>query len=372
VALAPRSRALLLSTISGSVLAMLGVHAAILRLDRLPGSPAVLAACAAVWAAVLVWQLVRWTRVSEQETVLAFCAGAAALAADGAWSGSPGHPALTSAGLTAVALGVVVFSSGRTAVLGAAWVGACQVVMLLLALGPSAMGWYVATSSSVVTSTVCLTYAALQQRLRRSFDDLAAVAGQDPLTGLLNRRGLAERFPGFRARTRHDERVAVVLVDVDAFKRVNDVHGHDAGDGVLVAVADVMRATAREGDLVSRQGGEELAWVCRCPSAQHAAAAAERLRAAVASAVMPHGESLTVSAGVAFSGDVTHAAPDAEALSRLLVRADAALYEAKRSGRDRVVLAPQPPTARPGHDGAPVPRVRDGGSGRAGAEGQRA
>jgi diguanylate cyclase (GGDEF)-like protein len=244
--------------------------------------------------------------------------------------------------------------------------------MLLLFLGPTAMGWYVATSSSVVTSTVCLAFAALQLRLRSSIDELAAAAGRDPLTGLLNRRGLAERFPGLRAATRHDERVAVVLVDVDSFKHVNDVHGHDAGDGVLVALADVMRATAREGDLVSRQGGEELAWVGTCADAQHAAAAAERLRAAVATTPMPHGERLTVSAGVAFSTDATQTAPDAEALSRLLVRADAALYEAKRAGRDRVVLAPPPAASGPGRDGAPAPQVRDGGSRRAGAGSQRA
>jgi diguanylate cyclase (GGDEF)-like protein len=135
------------------------------------------------------------------------------------------------------------------------------------------------------------------------------------------------------------------MLDIDHFKRINDEHGHDAGDEVLRAVAAVLRNATRDVDVTARHGGEEF--VVLLPETGLAAArdAAERVRTAVATATVdPGGRQLSVTVSVGVS-----AWPDsATAPADLLPGADAALYEAKRSGRNRVVAA------RP-HETAAVP-----------------
>ncbi len=174
--------------------------------------------------------------------------------------------------------------------------------------------------------------------------DLRERALRDDLTGLYNRRHLREIMAiEVEGSTR---RVAsVVLLDVDHFKSVNDTVGHDAGDRVLLAVADVLAAENRSGGVVCRYGGEEF--VVLLPGVAHrdALARAERWRAAIEQGCVigEVGRSITVSVGVATSPE--HAV-DAD---RLIGAADAAMYRAKASGRNRVVSAGSPD---PGADAA--------------------
>jgi len=148
----------------------------------------------------------------------------------------------------------------------------------------------------------------------------------------LNRRGLEALIPRERARAhRSGTRLAVIALDIDRFKAINDTRGHLVGDRVLVAVARLIVATCRATDLVARWGGEEfVVWL---DGAEGAHTCAERIRRAVAEA-FPEGTAVTMSAGVA---TLTH--PD-DPLDAVLERADARLYQAKRLGRDRVVTGP--------------------------------
>lgn len=182
----------------------------------------------------------------------------------------------------------------------------------------------------------------------RTVDDLRRVAlleresVTDALTGLYNRRHferrLAEEFS--RAR-RRGQTLALLLLDLDRFKRINDAYGHPAGDAVLRDFASRCLACVRENDVVARYGGEEVAVIAADADAGAARRLAERLRQSVLSTALelrgdayPQGLSIayTVSVGVAVL-DAAMADPGA-----LLGAADAALYQAKREGRNRVSL----------------------------------
>jgi diguanylate cyclase (GGDEF)-like protein len=159
----------------------------------------------------------------------------------------------------------------------------------------------------------------------------------DPLTRLYNRRAFDERCGQVMAMRRlFGEPSSLVMVDIDRFKEVNDRFGHPAGDTVLRAVADtVARSFASRSDFVARYGGEEFAVILWGTPAARAKAAAERLLATVRAKPIAHEAeriSVTASAGVA------ELAPG-EAVEAWIARADKALYEAKRAGRDRVVAA---------------------------------
>ena len=159
-------------------------------------------------------------------------------------------------------------------------------------------------------------------------------SAEDALTGLPNRRAFEEALAREVARARRVRApLGLVALDVDHFKRVNDTHGHAAGDAVLREVAARIAAAARAGDLVARIGGEEFAALLGGADLSAAAEAAERIRARVREAPVAVAAGLalavTVSAGVA-------ALEPGEDGAALLARADARLYEAKRAGRDRV------------------------------------
>jgi diguanylate cyclase (GGDEF)-like protein len=156
----------------------------------------------------------------------------------------------------------------------------------------------------------------------------------DYLTGLANRRAFFESGELELARSRHTPRdTALILIDADHFKGVNDRYGHAAGDAVLRYMADAMAATFREVDIVARIGGEEFAVLLPSTGLEAAAAVAERLRAQLAqSSVMVDGETIrfTVSAGVAQMN------AGVAGLDGLLKHADLALYTAKAGGRNQV------------------------------------
>jgi diguanylate cyclase (GGDEF)-like protein len=166
-------------------------------------------------------------------------------------------------------------------------------------------------------------------RLHRERDRLELAVVTDTLTGVGNRR----RFDQLLAELRMlpDLRVAVLMLDIDAFKEVNDALGHQTGDDVLVAVADVLVDLARDDDLICRLGGDEFAVVLRRASLADGVVVGERIRSALR-AVRPGSDldrPITVSVGVA-SGSGSDVA-------ELVVDADDALMQAKRAGRDRVV-----------------------------------
>lgn len=174
------------------------------------------------------------------------------------------------------------------------------------------------------------SHAALALANARLLAEVERLATTDGLTGVANRRVLQDHLDAeVRRQARSGDPLSVVLLDVDHFKLVNDEHGHQVGDQVLVAVAAALVGASRDTDLVARYGGEEFCVVMPACPWREAMAVAERLRAAVAETPMP--VAVTISAGVATSpanGD----APDA-----LLAAADEALYEAKAGGRNRTV-----------------------------------
>jgi diguanylate cyclase (GGDEF)-like protein/PAS domain S-box-containing protein len=177
--------------------------------------------------------------------------------------------------------------------------------------------------------------ALSEDRLARQLEQLTR---KDPLTGLLNRRGLFDDVAWLVAHVaRTGEALSVVSLDLDRFKQINDRFGHAAGDRVLQATADVVRAVGRESDRCGRLGGEELLLVLPDTEAEGAARAAERVRQALRSLALPalQGGSVTASFGVA-------TLCPGEGFASLLERADEALYAAKRQGRDQVCVSASP------------------------------
>lgn len=171
------------------------------------------------------------------------------------------------------------------------------------------------------------------RRLKRMNAVLERLARTDPLTDLPNRTRLNDLFRREVDRAKRYRRpFSIVILDIDNFKRVNDEHGHLAGDRTLQAFAVVVRDNVRGADTVGRWGGEEFLVLCPETTAEEAAQLAERLRAATRAKPFEGGRTHTISAGVA-------AFREGDDLDALLNRADAALYRAKNAGRDRVEMA---------------------------------
>ena len=199
----------------------------------------------------------------------------------------------------------------------------------------------VAVPDLVFFGTVLVVMAVLLVRAREVQDRLVAALEQqatvDGLTGLVNRRVFDAALERSLTRPSHSG-TALVLVDVDSFKTINDTYGHPVGDDVLVHLAGILRSHVRADDAVlSRLGGDELAVLLPGSSADVAARRAEELLEAVRSTPLhlPDGTllSLSVSLGVA------HVAAGSADLRALYSTADGALYEAKRAGRGRVGVA---------------------------------
>jgi diguanylate cyclase (GGDEF)-like protein len=208
---------------------------------------------------------------------------------------------------------------------------------------------------------------AEEQRIRDSVAQAAPVlanlrnlavaeirAATDGLTGLPNKRAVTDALKRmFAQASTTGSPLALLLLDLDHFKQVNDQRGHAVGDQVLANVGAVLRSVLRTRDFAGRNGGEEFAVLLPDTPIPAATEIAERVRAAIAEISLPGTDaSVTVSIGI---GSFPEHASTPDRLERL---ADAALYLAKRDGRNRVELAE--PTTTPGLPGAPV-----NGSGRA-------
>jgi diguanylate cyclase (GGDEF)-like protein len=177
-------------------------------------------------------------------------------------------------------------------------------------------------------------YDALEEQSQRLLLDAAL---RDGLTRAFNRRYFLQRLSAeLRFAERHKQKLALLFLDVDHFKSVNDELGHPVGDDVLERLVKVLQGGLRLEDVLARYGGEEFAVLARNIPRDHAMALAERLRTMVAGARFGADATprpVTISIGVA----MYESGPHAGALEKLVEAADAALYRAKREGRNRVV-----------------------------------
>ncbi len=179
----------------------------------------------------------------------------------------------------------------------------------------------------LATNVLALVFAATMIGSRRSFRNLAE---RDPLTGIGNRRALEPALHDALARrVERNTPVSLIALDIDHFKRINDRHGHAAGDRVLVAVTNLIREAIRAGDDLFRYGGEELVVLAYGAPAGPAVALADAIRVRLAQTPVLDEQTLTLSAGVA------EARPD-DTVDSWFRRADELLYRAKQAGRDCV------------------------------------
>lgn len=191
------------------------------------------------------------------------------------------------------------------------------------------MVWRIVTALAYL-AVLAVAMAGLQT-LRRSQAAMARLIILDPLTNVLNARAFADRLGQELDRNRRYPRpLALMYMDLDNFKVINDTHGHQTGDAVLRLVADAMRTSVRQADVVGRLGGDEFSVLMPETDAALADAAAKRLIAGLRN-VFKGTPNVTASIGVV-SCTATDASTD-----DLLRRADQAMYDAKKSGKDRVV-----------------------------------
>ncbi|MDR9761512.1 GGDEF domain-containing protein [Rhizobium redzepovicii] len=197
--------------------------------------------------------------------------------------------------------------------------------------GPDPFGGSVAHSWMAVSAVAFIMLRSMAMVLmaaERSRNQLTKLAHHDPLTGALNRGGLAQRLPALGSQP-----VSLLIIDIDHFKQLNDRHGHAAGDDILRLFASVSRGIMSSHDLLARQGGDEFLAVLKNISREEAVAIAEHIRLAFAAAVMQRPDLAvfpTLSIGVATRGE---SGGDFE---QLVKKADEALYRSKREGRNRV------------------------------------
>ncbi len=190
---------------------------------------------------------------------------------------------------------------------------------------------------------VCLDSALATERLK-----LAGLT--DGLTGVHNRRYFEARcLEEVQAARRSRLPLVCLLLDVDHFKRINDTHGHPAGDAVLRYVARLIRAQLRGSDVVARYGGEEFVLLLPATPLAAALETAERIRRAIAAQSMPVAEPLRISVSIGAAQLLEEPAelPVATLAAALVQRADQALYAAKQGGRDRVVCLDPGPASGP-------------------------
>ncbi|WAC56765.1 sensor domain-containing diguanylate cyclase [Gordonia sp. SL306] len=216
------------------------------------------------------------------------------------------------------------------------------VVLAVIAATPAAFVISVGAILGSITVPLFLVIA-LRRSLEATLERQTQLSGIDPLTGLLNRRGFLSRVaPLLSAAHVSTGWVGILLMDIDHFKRVNDVYGHLAGDGVLLTTAAAIREVAPPGSVVCRFGGEEFLVFCVARDEAELRIAAERFRLAVSEAAP-----VTVSVGGVcaplIASSRSRGASTDEVVSQMLDRADHCVYQAKTQGRDRTIIEPMDP-----------------------------
>mgnify|MGYP000468818443 CR=1 FL=1 len=177
----------------------------------------------------------------------------------------------------------------------------------------------------------------IQEKLKQSNEVLQKLAYYDELTGVLNRRaGNASFMVEVERCVRSDQNLSVALVDIDYFKKINDSYGHQTGDVVLKEFANVLRKTIRPYDIVCRYGGEEFMLIAEVNNEREAQQLFERIRQAVSALEIKTGQ---ISIKITASFGVYIVTPSTQlSLHHMLKHADAALYQAKGEGRNRVII----------------------------------
>jgi diguanylate cyclase (GGDEF)-like protein len=259
-----------------------------------------------------------------------------------------GAAAVVDRGASRVAAALFALPSLYLALYTRAWMLVPQSVAVLagsfwiMQLGGTLDGVAVTLTIAVLVSVLSPTAAilVLRHRLIRALRRARILATTDPLTGLLNRRGLTEHAPRLvQTVVESGGTLGVVVADVDHFKQINDRHGHAVGDRVLQFVAEAARACTSSGDLVVRLGGEELA-VLTASSPEAVIDLAERIRHQVGLIADPW--AVTVSLGVAWAAAGNLAGDPVLHSWSLVDEADDLMYAAKRAGRNRVSLPTTP------------------------------
>jgi diguanylate cyclase (GGDEF)-like protein len=221
-----------------------------------------------------------------------------------------------------------MYGTGVAVMLGG-WAAKMAAAGLYSLLVAAYLRWFEARDPrSTAAPRLADVFGALTYRER--YEDLLARSGRDALTGLLDRGQLeldGRRRVDAAASAGRD--VSLLILDIDEFKRFNDLHGHSAGDEVMRQIGDCIAASVRPEDLAFRFGGEEFVVVCEDMAAAPAVMLGEHLRARIAAMDGPH--RVTASIGIATAPE------EAGDYDRLFGIADARLYHAKTSGRDRVV-----------------------------------
>jgi two-component system, cell cycle response regulator len=216
---------------------------------------------------------------------------------------------------------------------------------------------YAALGSFALLVLVALAFARPILSTLGDFRRVASQAATDGLTGLANRRSFDDELAlEWRRAERVEDSLALLLIDLDNFKSINDEFGHQAGDTVLRRVSAILASGARQVDLTARYGGEEFALLAPETDLVGASRLAERLRVDLETAVieLPDGVELQVTASLGVAVKAGLDRPE-----QLVAAADEALYEAKRAGKNRVVVAdPQPGEAESSHAGLCEGRLR--------------
>lgn len=216
--------------------------------------------------------------------------------------------------------------------------------LLALLLTDALSGSSTEMASFMVTVIVCaLLGYVFAYRTATQRDQLETLAAKDPLTGIYNRRTLVDDLDRvYQIVQRNGQPYAMLVLDLDNFKNINDQYGHLAGDQVLMQFARLLDANIRKGDRLYRYGGEEFVIVVPGATPSTLVNMVEKLRQMTAETMtLPSGRAITTSIGGAILGE-------GETVNDWFARADSALYAAKNGGRDRFVIAPPVPVAPPG------------------------
>ena len=229
-------------------------------------------------------------------------------------------------------------------------VSATRVAPSIDVSGRLGKGWVAMFAIEVVLYVVGAAFIVLVLSKDRAVRAYKAAAATDPLTSLLNRRGFFEAAAAMMgAHQASKTPVSVLAFDIDHFKKINDNHGHAAGDAMLQLFASVVSRTIRGGDIIGRVGGEEFVALLSGPMAETAVAAERMRNAFVAATNGPNGHGIPATVSVGIACGSPHASIDV-----LIARADAALYRAKANGRNRVELSDEAVPA-PGRAAAAPP-----------------